>query len=161
MERHDIDLISYARGEGREKALSSYRACSSQGMAGILIEEGWWRDVWNGWARFDAPAAMRNIRPNRTLQHILILSLLIFARPGDALFTTPLPRSIERDLSLSLSRFLSFDKWHGKGRKFIGMGAWCYHVANCAREINCTQREMRKYLAIFPVTKSRRNVFFI
>lgn len=25
-----------------------------------------------GWARFDAPAAMRNIRPNRTLQHILI-----------------------------------------------------------------------------------------
>lgn len=65
------------------------------------------RDVWNGWARFDAPAAMRNIRPNRTLQHILILSLLIFARPGDALFTTPLPRSIERDLSRALSLSLS------------------------------------------------------
>lgn len=107
------------RGEGREKALSSYRACSSQGMAGILIEEGWWRDVWNGWARFDAPAAMRNIRPNRTLQHILILSLLIFAWPGDALFTTPLPRSIERDLSLSLA-FSRLTNDTGKGGNSLG-----------------------------------------
>lgn len=69
-------------------------------MAGILIEEGW--DLWNGWQGSTHRPLCETFDPIEP-EHILILSLLIFAG-SHALFTTPLPvaRSIE-SFALSLS----------------------------------------------------------